>query len=132
MNKNLFGAISYLNLYSKNNKALIAFYRDVLGISPLPGQSEDQNWYGLQTKGVTVAIEPEENRQGFGFVYNQNNPILIQFKANDEAQLEAMNQQLEKMGIALLRRSEEKSYGTVTNFLDPDGNLLEILLEKKS
>ena len=128
MDHTLFKTISYINLYSGKNKELITFYRDVLGIPPLPAQDENHNWYGFGTSGVTLAIEPETNRQNHSFAYNKNNPILIQFKANDEAHLEAMNQQLEKMGVTLLKRAEKRSYGTITNFVDPDGNLLEILL----
>ncbi|MBI4162281.1 MAG: VOC family protein [Candidatus Aenigmarchaeota archaeon] len=68
------------------------------------------------------------NRQSYKFKYNKKNPVLIQFVANSKKELEAMNKHLEKSNIKILRKSEKRSYGTITNFLDPDGNVLEILL----
>src|SRR5687767_859609 len=129
--KALFNEISYINLYSSNNKKLINFYRDIVGITPQDNQDEDSHWYGFETKNIIFAIEPQENRKGYPFDFNTNNPILIQFKAESLEQLEEMNKQLETAGVKLLRRSEKRSYGLVTNFTDPDGNILEILLEKK-
>ena len=122
--------ISHVNIYSKANRKLITFYRDILGLEPLPGQSASQNWYGFATKGVTFAIEPETNRDRIPFGFNRKNPVLIQFKANSLKHLEQMNKKLEQKGVRLLRRSEKKSYGVITNFLDPDGNLVEILYAK--
>jgi predicted lactoylglutathione lyase len=57
------------------------------------------------------------------------NPVLLQFKAESQEHLEAMNQHLEAYGITLYDRSTQTSYGTITNFCDPDGNRLEILYE---
>ena len=57
------------------------------------------------------------------------NPVLLQFKAESRAHLEAMNQHLEAHGVTLYDRSVETSYGILTNFCDPDGNKLEILYE---
>jgi catechol 2,3-dioxygenase-like lactoylglutathione lyase family enzyme len=122
--------ISHINLYSKNNKRAIRFYRDVLGLRALPRQSDSANWYGFGTKGVVFAIEPEKNRRRIPFKFNKKNPVLVQFKANSIAHLERINKMLERRGVKLLRRSEKKSYGVITNFLDPDGNLIEILYQK--
>lgn len=122
--------ISHVNLYSKNNKRLLKFYRDIVGLQPLPDSSEDDDWYGFATKGVTFAIEPESSRESILFKFNRENPVLIQFKANSKSHLERINKQLEKNGIRLLRRSVQRSYGIITNFLDPDGNLIEVLYEE--
>jgi len=122
--------ISHVNLYSKDNRRLLKFYRDTIGLQPLPDSSEDDDWYGFATKGVTFAIEPGAGRAEIPFRFNRKNPVLIQFKANSKSHLERINKQLEKKGIRLLRRSVQRSYGIITNFLDPDGNLMEVLYEE--
>ncbi len=122
--------VSHVNLYSKNNERLLKFYRDMVGLKPLSKQSTKDDWYGFATKGVIFAVEPESNRTKIPFKFNRKNPVLIQFKANSKPHLERINKQLEKKGIRLLRKSQRRSYGTITNFLDPDRNLVEILAEK--
>lgn len=129
MKTKLFSKSGYINLYSKNNKALIKFYKNRIGLPVINGSSE--KWFGFDTRNVTFAIEPLSNRKNYKFNYNKKNPVLIQFAASSKKELEAMNNHLEKNGIKLLRKSEKRSYGTITNFLDPDGNVLEILLPKK-
>lgn len=89
----------------------------------------DAKWYGFATSGATFAIERESNRDKHPFTYNRSNPILIQFRAKTMEELTAMNEHLKSKGVALLTESETKSYGIITNFLDPDGNLMEILYE---
>lgn len=132
MNENLFNEISFINLYSDKNIELVKFYRDLVGLKPQDGQDESSHWYGFQTGATTFAIEPKSNRKNYPFEFNTNNPILIQFRARSLDQLEKMNQQLEKGGVKLIHRSKDMTYGKITNFLDADGNLLEILLEKGS
>src|SRR3989338_7339001 len=119
--------ISHVNLYSEDYAKLIRFYRDVLGMNPLEGMSEADNWYGFETGSTTFALEPADNRKSYTWEYNTQNPVLVQFLAKDEAELEAMNQHLEKSGVKLLTRSELRSYGKITIFQDPDGNVMEIL-----
>ncbi|MEO6508713.1 MAG: VOC family protein [Patescibacteria group bacterium] len=125
--KHLFSKISFINLYSDNNKKLISFYKNVVGLDVLPDQNENKSWFGFNTSGVTFAIEPAKNRENYSFRV-KDNQVLIQFCAESIEELEEMNNQLELNGVKLLNRSKKMSYGTSTNFLDPDGNLLEILL----
>ncbi|MEK6963241.1 MAG: VOC family protein [Nanoarchaeota archaeon] len=128
MEKKINWRISHVNLYSEDYSKLIRFYRDVIGMNPLKGMNEKDNWYGFDTGKTTFALEPVSNRKRYTWEYNTKNPVLVQFQAHDEDELEAMNQQLEKKGVKLLTRSEQRSYGKITIFLDPDGNFLEILL----
>lgn len=127
----MFDDISYINLYSNSNEQLIAFYRDIIGIPPQDKKvkPEEAKWYGFDTRGVTFAIERESNRDKHPFTYNRNNPVLVQFRAKTMGELTAMNEHLKSKRIKLLTESEKKSYGVITNFLDPDGNLMEILYE---
>lgn len=126
--KPLFSKISFLNLYSDDPQKLIQFYRDRLGMSPEPGVKEVDDWYGFQTEGLTFAIEPSSNRENYKDLgVNLKNNTLLQFQADSLEELEAMNQQLEKNGVKLLNRSKKMSYGVITNFVDQDGNLMEVL-----
>lgn len=95
MNNNLFNTISFIKMYSSDNKKLIHFYRDLLGIEPQQNQDENHNWYGFNTQGVTFSIELIGNRKHYPFEFNKENPILMQFKAKDEKALEEMNKVLE-------------------------------------
>ena len=129
MKKRLFDKIGYINLYSKKYPQLINFYKNLVGVPAMKGQKTSGSWYGFDTTGVKFALEPITNRKNYTFKYNDNNPILMQFIAKDEKELEAMNKRLEKKGIKLLARSKETRYGKITNFLDPDKNVVEILLQ---
>lgn len=130
--KPLFSKISFLNLYSEKPQELIRFYRDTVGMQPEDGLDDNDDWYGFQTEGLTFAIEPQSNRKNYADLeVNLKNSVLIQFHADTLEELEAMNQQLEKRGVRLLNRSKQMSYGLISNFIDPDGNLMEILLPEE-
>lgn len=129
----LFSRISFVNLYSNDQQRLVAFYRDVLGMGPVePIEENDDHWFGFSAgSGLTFAIEPMTNRANYADVsYRKENPVLIQFAAEDHAQFDAMTARLKEKGVPIVNEAKEMSYGTITNFLDPDGNLLEILLSK--
>ena len=46
--------------------------------------------------------------------------------------LEAMTRHLEAHGVTVLARAVAGSYGVFTNFLDPDGNKLEVLFQDEA
>lgn len=124
----LFSKISFLNLYSDKPEDLVRFYRDKLGMAPELGVTEGDDWYGFQTEGLTFAIEPSSNRENYNDLgVNLKNNVLIQFHADTREELEAMNAHLEQNGVKLLNKSKQMDYGIITNFVDPDGNLMEIL-----
>lgn len=130
--KPLFSKISFINLYSEHPTELIRFYRDMVGMQPEKGLDENDDWYGFQTEGLTFAIEPQSNRENYKDLgVNLKNSVLIQFHADTHEELEAMNQHLENKGVKLLNRSKQMSYGIISNFVDPDGNLMEILLPQE-
>lgn len=132
-NMSLFSRISFVNLYSNDQQRLVAFYRDVLGMGPVePVEGNDSHWFGFSAgSGLTFAVEPMANRANYVDIdYRKENPVLIQFAAADRAQFYAMTTHLKEKGVPIVNEAKEMSYGTITNFLDPDGNLLEILLPK--
>ncbi len=121
----------YVNLLSKNSPKLIEFYAKVVGLGPLDDTKDPvtDTWYGFDTGNTPFAIEPMSNRDKYSttFEYNKSNPVLIQFKANSIEELTELTERLEKEGVNIGQRILKKSYGTVTTFTDPDGNLIEIL-----
>lgn len=120
----------YVNLLSADNNKLAEFYEDVVGLEAVDKESNpsDVNWYGFNTGEVGFAIEPLSNREKYSFDgYNEKNPYLIQFEADSLEDLEGWTKDLENKGVKIGQRVLKKSYGTVTTFIDPDGNLVEIL-----
>jgi len=120
--------VAYINLLSKNSEKLIEFYTKVVGLSPLDTTKNPatDTWYGFDTG---FAIEPMSNRDKYNpsFEYNKSSPVLIQFKADSLEELIEWTERLEKEGVNIGQRVLKKSYGTVTTFTDPDGNLIEIM-----
>lgn len=130
--KNFFSEIGFVNLYTKNKKKTIRFYRDILRMKPQQNQSEESSWYGFKTSGSTFAIEPMSNRDRHNYQgLNPQNNVLIQFLVHSLDDLEQATQHLESKGITITTRLKVTDYGTFTNFLDPDGNLVELLLPPK-
>lgn len=127
INMNKKRKISYVNILSNSNKDLITFYRDVVGL-----QSESNNgekWHGFETEGATLGIEPMSNREKYDFDYAKGNPVLIQFQADSLEDLTAWTEDLENKGVKIDQRILSKSYGVVSTFTDPDGNVIELLYE---
>lgn len=119
----------YINVLSKNHIQLIDFYTNTVGLTPLEPHTkpEEEHWYGYHTGHTQLAIEPMSNRDSYKFDYQKGNPVLIQFKVHSLNELEQWTQRLEARGVTIGQRVLEKSYGTVTTFADPDGNLIELL-----
>lgn len=122
--------VGFVNLFSKNPERLRKFYRETVGIRPIPKQNKNSSWYGFLTKGATFAIEPIGNRKAFKGRNKSN--ALIQFKISSKRELNSLNKTLEKRGVRLIYVSRKSSYGYLTNFLDPDGNLIELLAPIKN
>ena len=125
MSKNFFRKIGFINFKSEQMPTLIQFYRDTLGMKDVEvGQEENSGWYGFETGETTFAIEPvKEGGMGVG--------TLIQFILDSVEELEEANQYLEKQGVVITARSVTRSYGTFSNFRDPDGNKIELLVLPK-
>ncbi len=119
----------YVNVLSNDHERLIKFYNKVVGFKPLEPKADPsaEHWYGFDTGRTQFAIEPMSNRDKYDFDYDKGNPVLIQFKATSIEHLTEWTESLEKEGVNIGQRVMKKSYGTVTTFTDPDGNLIELL-----
>jgi catechol 2,3-dioxygenase-like lactoylglutathione lyase family enzyme len=122
--------IAYICLYTSDLRESVRFYRDILGREPTsPNADLDTiDFYSFNTGTGRLGLEGNGVKQDRMKTVAEN-PVLLQFKAESQEHLEAMNQHLEAYGITLYDRSTQTSYGTITNFCDPDGNRLEILYE---
>lgn len=121
--------LSFVNLYSRNFDKLIWFYRDVLGLEALP--SNKGNWFGFNTGETTFALEPQDNRKAYDFEFNKENPLLLQFRVKSVDELKRITEILESKDVNIKQRLLKKSYGTITTFVDPDDNVIELLVETK-
>ena len=123
----------FVNFLSKNHKKLIEFYTKIVGLDPIDNNADPaaEHWYGFNTGKTHFAIEPMSNRDKYKFKYNKDNPVLIQFKVNSIEDLEQWTERLEKAGVTIGQKIMKKSYGTVTTFVDPDGNCIELLYTKQ-
>lgn len=118
-----FDTVAYICIYCADLDISMRFYRDVLAL-PLVRRDPDFCQFALQ--GTSLGLERGGWRKSSQKMPSEN-PVLLQFRAHSLEQLEAMNCQLEASGVKLLVRSLPLSHGVVTNFLDPDGNKLEVL-----
>jgi len=125
--------LCYTNVLSANHAELINFYTNVVGLQPkdLKKDPAKDTWYGFEMDGATFAIEPMSNRDKYSFNYNKKNPVLIQFRAHSEEHLQEWTEQLEKNNVVIGQRIMQKGYGMVTTFVDPDGNVVELLYENR-
>lgn len=125
-----FSKIAYICLYVSNIRESIEFYRDVLELEPLSPESNISNidFYAFKTGETILALEPMGLKKRSEKTKAEN-PYLLQFRADSLDELERMNEQLESKGVILGTRSQKTSWGTITSFIDPDGNKLEIIFE---
>ena len=125
-----FSKIAYICLYVSDIRESIEFYGSVLELEPLSPGSDAANsdFYAFKTGESILALEPTGSKKGSEKTKAEN-PYLLQFRADSLDELERMNEQLESKGVIPGTRSQKTSYGTITSFIDPDGNKLEIIFE---
>lgn len=120
--------VSYICLYVSDVDESVKFYRDILGIEPTNSTTNPKNstFYSFNTGETTLAIEPGGVRKN-DLKTKAENPILLQFTADSQQQIEGITKYLEEHGVKIFDRVKKTDYGMITNFCDPDGNKLEII-----
>ena len=119
--------IAYICVFAENFDESVLFYRDILGLKEDISRST-KNFHALKAGETYIGIE----RNGFrknGEKTKAENAILLQFKAESLEELQSLTEQLENKKVHILKKLVVTDYGTFTNFLDPDGNKLEILYQ---
>jgi len=121
--------IAYVCIFTSNLEESVIFYRDILGLAEDPSRCEE-NFHALKAGSTYIGIERKGVRKD-GQKTKAENPVLLQFKASSIKELKKITAKLKAKKVTLLETMVKKHYGTFTNFLDPDGNKLEILYQPK-
>jgi glyoxylase I family protein len=103
---------------SRQPDALAAWYRDHLGVDPIPTDANAEPW--RQQAGDTAFAPFPENTKYFG---DMNRQWMINFRVTD---LDAMVAQLRKADIAVEIDPEPYPYGRFARLHDPEGNKIEL------
>jgi predicted enzyme related to lactoylglutathione lyase len=105
---------------SKDPKALMAWYRDVLGIKLEP-------WGGAALRFDAPGHPPVVTVAAFGekddYMAPSTRPFMIDFAVDD---LSALLDRLKAKGVAVLKRDDSDPTGSFAWILDPDGTKIEL------
>jgi glyoxylase I family protein len=103
---------------SKNPQALSDWYRDMLGVAPIPKSYDAQPW--TQQAGPTAFAPFSADTTYFG---EQTQMWMINFRV---ANLDAMAAQLREGGVEVVIDPETYPNGRFARLHDPDGNPVEL------
>ncbi len=107
-----------INLTSENPERLKGFYQNVVGLAKNPDMGDD----AFQAGGATLAIDGHSDTKG-GTKEPQR--VLIAFFVDD---LKSEQDRLEGLGVKFIRTAGKEYWGgTISTFLDPDGNYCQII-----
>jgi predicted enzyme related to lactoylglutathione lyase len=107
-----------INLTSEEPDRLKAFYADVVGLE----READMGDGAFKAGGAVLAVDGHSDTKGGA---KEPQRVLIDFFVDD---LKAEQSRLEKQGVQFIRK-EGKEYwgGTISTFLDPDGNYCQLI-----
>jgi predicted enzyme related to lactoylglutathione lyase len=103
---------------ARDPKALAAWYRDHLGVAPIPESYDVRPWH--QEAGPTAFGPFEQHTDYFG---GAEQAWMINFRVGD---LAAMVGQLQAAGIEVTVDPEEYPNGRFARLHDPEGNPIEL------
>jgi len=107
-----------LNVNSEQPDRLITFYRDVVGLQPNPAIGPGAFVVG----GAMFMIDGHSDVKG---ATKEPPRVLINFWVDD---LAAEQKRIKAAGAKFIRESGKEEWGgTLSTFLDPDGNYLQLL-----
>ncbi len=97
--------------------ALAGWYRDHLGVDPVPGDETGSPW--MTEAGATVFAPFAADTDYFA----PDKSFMLNFRVRD---LDAMIEQLERAGIDIYNRQEIEGIGRFAHLRDPEGNPIEL------
>jgi glyoxylase I family protein len=103
---------------ARDPAALGAWYRDHLGVTPVPTNYDELGW--RQEAGPTAIAPFPENTDYFG---NAKQTWMVNFRVRN---LDAMAAQLRAAGIRVEIDSTEYPNGRFARLHDPEGNPIEL------
>lgn len=108
-----------LNVTSEDPDRLRAFYRETVGLTPLPDMGPGAF---AVTPGMTLAIGDHEKVHG---MTKEPERFLIDFMVTD---LKATQDRLKAQGVEFIREEGKEEWGgIISTFLDPDGNYCQLI-----
>ena len=102
---------------AKDPAALSAWYRDTLGVDPVPTGPETPPWIG--EGGVTVFAPFASDTDYFP----ADQQVMVNFRVAD---LDAMVAQLHAAGVETFNASTMDGIGRFAHLKDPEGNAIEL------
>lgn len=109
-------------LYCKDVNLAKKFYRDVVGLKPIP--DEDGSHFDLGTIRLTLLPKGEEGVKGDGEKAQQQ-PQQQHLVFLVESSIEAVCQDLAKRGVKMKsKKVAEDTVGKSASFVDPDGHVI--------
>ena len=117
----------YICLYVADVPRSVDFYEHILQLKHLPEQSA-KHFTAFQFGSLILGIEPNGSASDTEKT-KQQNATLLQFTVESMEELETFTKFLEQQQVRIIDRVRQYSFATLTSFLDPDGNRLEILYE---
>jgi predicted enzyme related to lactoylglutathione lyase len=108
-----------VNVTSEDPHGLTKFYKEVVGLPPNPNIGEEAF---LVSENASFVIDGHSDIKG---PTKEPARVLISFFVDD---LKAEQARLKEQGVKFIRE-EGKEYwgGTISTFLDPDGNYIQIM-----
>ena len=99
--------------------AMARFYRDRLGLTP---RTSKPDFINFDWGGVRLSVSVHDRVSG---VSRDPLRIMVNLAVDD---IRAVHARLERAGVVFTRVPEAEEWGgQVASFLDPDGNLLQLL-----
>jgi len=110
-----------VNVNSDQPERLIAFRRDVVGLTPNPDVGPGAFMAG-SSEFIALIVEGHDGVRGTNADPNR---VLLNFFVDDAR---AEQRKLESAGVSFIRpAAEEEGFGIVATFADPDGNLCQLM-----
>ena len=110
-----------VNVNSEQPEKLIAFYRDIVGLTPNPDFGPGAFMAGSATF-ISIIIEGHSEVKG---ATKEPQRVLLNFIVGD---LASEQRRLEAQGVKIISNAvREPGFGVVSTFLDPDGNYCQLI-----
>jgi predicted enzyme related to lactoylglutathione lyase len=107
-----------VNVTSENAEGLRTFYRDVIGLKPVPEYGEG----AFDAAGTMFFIDGHSETKGAA---KEPQRVLINFFVDD---LAGEQKRLAGKGVKFIRDAGKEEWGgTISTFLDPDGNYCQLI-----
>jgi predicted enzyme related to lactoylglutathione lyase len=110
---------------ARDPKALVAWYRDVLG---LPIQAWGGAVLHADAPGHPPVVAWTAMAASSSYFAPSTSPFMIDYAVDD---MDAMVARLNAKGVAILKRSDDDANGRFAWILDPEGNKIELWQPKR-